>query len=103
MATVEQFQWQYSTGSSEFLDWLCKLELETDVQKTFAEDYFHLIDAFRTLLVQQENDTNRIFGISSEFPVHLSVSQYFSETTQAFQEQVCCLGLKYGGSELVFR
>ena len=92
MATVEQFQYQYSLGSSELLDWLCQLELETDVQKTIAADYFHLIDAFRTLIVQQENETRRIFSILSDFPFHLSVSQYFSEPTQAFREQVSFFG-----------
>ena len=96
MATVDQFQSKYfpgETNSSELLDWLCQLELETDVQKTLAEDYFHLVDAFRTLLVQQENETEKIFSILSDFPFHLSVSHYFSETTQTFQ--VRWFGSKY--------
>ena len=103
MATVEQFQSKYSPGSSELLDWLCQLELETDVQKTLAEDYFHLVNAFTTLLVQQENDTYRVFSILSDFPFHLSVCGYFSETTHAFQEQVSCLGSHHWKYRVIFQ
>ena len=93
LATLEHIQSQYSSnknGLPTLSDQLCLFVLKADVQQVLAEDYFSLEEAFKTLLTQQENETEGILNILLEFPSHLSVSQYFTDNIETFHQQVSC-------------